>query len=208
MGLSIALATSLSTAISAVSAVVGGTLGIVGGVMQHNEAKQQAKIQEQNEVAQRRQMEYNKRLAEREAAQTEAATQENVRRQRLQAEELQARQRAMLGKSGAAMTSGSPLAVLGQTAADEELKIQDTAYQGYNKAMQSREQAKMYGYQAKIHDYNAAAARASSPSGWGLALNIAGQANNMIGSLASTGSNYIGTSSSLKQSGMWNKKLF
>ena len=106
------------------------------------------------------------------------------------------------------MTSGSPLAILGKTAADEELKVQDTAYGGYNQAMQHREQGKMYGYQGQMYGYQAAAARASAPSGASLALNIAGQVVNTTGKLAQIGGGYATSSAQLQASGMAGKPLF
>lgn len=159
--------------VGAAATIAGGIFNIAGSVQQHEQAKANAKMQAQ-------QMNYNKRLEEREAARVESETAENARRQRVQAEYLKSRQRAMLGKSGAAMSSGSPLAVLGQTAADQELGIQDTLVGGYQQAAQHREQAKMYDYQARV-------AKAQAPSGSSLALNIAGQAVNTAGNLVQLG---------------------
>lgn len=194
MAISLSVATAVAAGVAAVAAVTGGALGIVGSVQQHNQAKNNAKMQEQ-------QMNYNKRMEEREAAAIEAETAENARRQRIQAEQLKAKQIALLGKSGAAMTSGSPLAILGQTAADEEMKIQDTHFAGYRQAYQHREQAKMYGYQAGV-------ARAQAPSGSNLALNIAGQVTNTVGNVAQIGGNSAVNKTSLAKSGMAGKSLF
>lgn len=180
--------------LAAAAVVGGGAVSTVGMIQQHRQQKANADMQAQ-------QMEYNKRLEEREAAVIEAETAENAKRQRQQAEQLKAQQRAMLGKSGAAMTSGSPLAILGQTAVDEELQIQNTHYTGYNQAMKHREQAKMFGYQAAV-------AKAQAPSGSSLALNIAGQALKTTGQLAQIGSNYVSGSASLKASGMADKPIF
>lgn len=149
------------------------TLGIVGNVQQHNQAKA-------NAAAQANQLNYNKRLEEREAARIETETAENVRRQREASEALKAQQRALLGKSGAAMTSGSPLAVLGETAADEELKVQDIGYRGYQSAQEHRE---MYGYQARV-------AKAQAPSKTSLGLTIAGNAAEGIGKIGSSIMNF------------------
>lgn len=194
MAITMGTALAISAGVAAAAAVAGGVVGTIGAVSQHNQEKANAEMQSQ-------QAQYNKRLEEREAAQIEAETAENVRRQRLQAEQFKAQQRAMLGKSGAAMTSGSPLAILGQTAVDEELQIQNTAFTGYNQAMKHREQAKMFGYQAQV-------AKAQAPSGSSLALNIAGQAINTTGKLAQIGGNYISGSASLQSSGMAGKPLF
>ena len=150
------------------TAVTGGVLSAVGKVQQHEQAKANAEMQEA-------QLNYNKRLEEREAAAVEAETAENARRQRMETEKLKAQQRALLGKSGAAMDSGSPLAILGQTAIDEELRVQGVHYAGYNQAQQHREKAKMLNYQAGV-------ARAQAPSGSSLALSLLGTGVNTVGS--------------------------
>ena len=161
----------IGAAMAAVGATVGAVAGTVGAVEQHKQAEENARAQEA-------QLNYNKRLEEREAARVEAETAENARRQRMAAEQLKAQQRALLGKSGVAMASGSPLAVLGQTAADEEMKVQDIHAGGAADANRHREQAKMFGYQAGV-------ARASAPSRAALGANIAGQMANYGVSLGS-----------------------
>lgn len=180
------MATILATTISVLSAslpyiatagVIGGAAtgiaaGAVGAAEQHKQAEANAKAQEA-------QMEYNKRLEEREASKIEAENAENARRQRQAAEQLKAQQRALLGKSGVAMTSGSPLAILGQTAADEEMKVQDQHAFGSAEVNKHREQAKMFGFQAGV-------ARASAPSKASLGANIAGTVGNGVSSIGST----------------------
>lgn len=153
-------------------AVTGAALGIVGGIVGYEQQKQQAQVAEENARIQQAQMEYNKRAAEREAAAIEAETAENARRQRAEAERAKAAQRAMLGKSGAALTSGSPLAILGETAADEEKKVMDTHYSGYRAAAAQYSKAADYGVQRDIARYNAGVARSSRPTGLSLGLNI------------------------------------
>lgn len=161
---------------TAVATVVGTGLSVAGGIVQHNQAKANAEMQEE-------QMRYNQRLAEREAAIQEDENLEAARRQREQSEALRARQRAMLGKSGAAMTAGSPLALLGETARNQEIAAQDTMRSGYLQSQQSREQAKMFGYQAGV-------ARAQAPSAGMLALNITSQINSGIKDIAGAGGTY------------------
>ena len=90
--------------------------GTASAITAHQQQRQQAQQAADNARMQQQQMEYNKRMEEREAAALEAETAENVRRQRLESERLRSAQIALLGKSGAAMASGSPLAVLGATA--------------------------------------------------------------------------------------------
>ena len=165
---------ALASAITSIaSSVVGIPFAIAGSVLEYEQGKANAQMQED-------QMNYNKRLAQREAAIQEDETREAARRQRANDEVLRARQRAVLGKSGAAMTAGSPLALLGETARNQELGIQDTMRTGYQKAQQSREQAKMFGYQARV-------ARAQAPSEAMLALQIhstlAGAGKEIAGSL-------------------------
>ena len=163
-----ALATGI---ILAVTSAALGTVGIIAGA---EEQKQQARIAEDNAKIQQAQMDYNRKVEEREAAAVEAETAENARRQRLEAEKLKAAQRAMLGKSGAALASGSPLAILGETAAAEEMAVHDAHYGGYRQAAGHYAKATGYGVQSQIAAYNARAARNARPSGLGTALNITG----------------------------------
>lgn len=174
MAISTSLATALSVAASAI-AIAGATGTAIATSVGAAEQQKQA---EANAKAQEAQLNYNKRLEEREAARIEAENAENARRQREAAEQLKAQQRALLGKSGVAMTSGSPLAILGQTAADEEMKVQDLHAGGYAEANKHREQAKMFGYQAGV-------ARASAPSKASLGANLAGTWGNYGMSLGS-----------------------
>ena len=127
MAFSLSTALGLSSIVSTATSIAGGILGVVGAVQEHNQAQANSEMQAQ-------QMEYNQRLEEREASRIEQETAENARRQREASEQLKSAQRALLGKSGAAMTSGSPLAILGQTAEDEERKIQDVHYAGYQRS--------------------------------------------------------------------------
>lgn len=162
-------------AIIGTAGVIAGTTGaVMGSVEAHKSQQQQAKTAEENARLQQQQMEYNKRMEEREAAALEAETAESVRRQREESARLKASQLAMLGKSGVAMSSGSPLAILGATAADEELKIQDAHYSGARAAAAHRTKAADYGFGASIAKHNALAAKASRPSGASLAGNIIG----------------------------------
>ena len=194
--MAISLGVSLGTALTAAAITAATAGGIVGGISSIAEHRQA----QANADAQAKQAEYNKRLEEREAARVEAETAENVRRQREQANELKAQQRALLGKSGAAMTSGTPLAILGITAADEELRAQDMHTAGYQQADNHREAAKMYQYQAGV-------ARAQAPTGGSLALSLVGNAFGTAGKLAQIGGNYAYTKASLSKS-TWNSSLF
>lgn len=165
----------IGTTAAAVGIGTAATGGVIGAVEQHNAAKQAAQNAEDNAIMQQQQMEYNKRMEEREAAAIEAENAENARRQRLEAERLRSAQMALLGKSGAAITSGSPLAILGQTAADEELKIQDIRYGGARAAAAHRSKAADYGYGAAIAGQNILAAKASQPTSTALGAAITGE---------------------------------
>lgn len=170
---------------AAASAVAGGTISTVGAVQQHRQEKENAKAAEEQAL-------YNKRVADAEARRVEAATEENTRRMREEAEALKARQIALLGKSGAAISSGSPLAILGRSAADSEQKIRDMRYAGYGEAQQYKEQGKMFGYSAGI-------AKASRPSGAGLAMTVAGNTANTVASVAGVGADYTNYKMKLKK---------
>lgn len=174
-----AMATAIaSAAVAITAAIAGGVIGMVADTRQHRQARANAKMQEE-------QNEYNARLAEREANILEKQNQENIRRKREESKYLQSAQRALLGKSGAAMESGSPLAVLGQTAADEELKIQDMAYSGYRQGAQLTEQAKMFRYQGAV-------ARANAPKTSDLHLKLGGRVWQMHGDVAQIVGNTAG----------------
>lgn len=177
-----------------------GILGAAGGgtasaITAHQQQAQQAQAAADNARMQQQQMEYNKRMEEREAAAVEAETAENVRRQRLESERLRSAQIALLGKSGAAMASGSPLAVLGATALDEERKAQDMHYAGARSAAAHRAQAVAYGFGASIAGQNIKAAKASKPSAWGLAGNLGGVAANTLGNVG----NYVKAGKAVSQ---------
>lgn len=192
--MALSLAIGISTAVAATTALVGGIVGGVAAAEQHNQARANAEMQAE-------QAEYNKRLEEREASRLERENEENTRRQREQSEYLKAQQRALLGASGAAMTSGSPLAILGATAMDEELKVQDVHRVGYQQADQHREAAKMYQYQAGV-------AKAQAPSGSSLALSLAGNAFGTAGKVAGIGANYAMNKAYLKKEGLWERSIW
>jgi len=141
--------------IAAAGSIGSAAVGIASAVNQQKQA-------EANADAQAQQLEYNKRLQEREAAAVEQETAANARRQFEEDEALKARQRALLGKSGAALATGSPLAILGKTAADQNTAQHDIMYKGYREAEQLREQGKQYGYQASLAKASAKAGRSGT----------------------------------------------
>lgn len=173
--------------VAAVTAAVGSAgAGIVGAVESNKAKERQADIAEQNAKLQQAQMEHNARMQEREAAALEAENAENARRMREAAENARSQRLAMLGKSGAAMTSGSPLAILGAAAADEELAIRDAQYTGGRQVSAIRSKVTDYSYGAAIAKSNVNAARASSPTILAQGANIAGEASNGVYKVAKT----------------------
>ncbi|MBQ7395945.1 MAG: hypothetical protein IJW08_05365 [Lentisphaeria bacterium] len=187
----------VGAAVAIASAAVSTATAIEG----HADAKQAAQNAEDNARLQQQQMEYNQRMEEREAAAIEAEGAENARRQREAAERARSQRIAMLGKSGAAMSSGSPLAVLGSAAADDEMAIMDNHYQTARSVAAHRAKATDYGYGAAVARQNMFAARAARPSGTSLGLNIAGGTIGAVGQGIST---YSALSSANKSSN--NKK--
>lgn len=146
-----AITTAITSIVAtAVATAVSVTAGIVGGVASYNQQKANYAQQKANAEAQAQQAEYNRRLEEREAQNHEKEAQEAARRQREEAAELRSRQIALLGKSGAALSSGSPLAVLGESAARQEMGVQDTHRSGALAYNQRMTQAQEYGYQAHV----------------------------------------------------------
>ncbi len=124
-------------------AIAGGILAIISGV----NAQEQ---QEANAEAQEELLNYNAKQERREADYELANTQAAEERQRAEQARLRSAQQALYGKSGAALATGSPLAVLGETAANQELANQDLRLQGataYNRRMSM---ANGLSYQAKV----------------------------------------------------------
>ena len=124
-------------------AIAAATIGVISAISQGEIAKANAKQQQKL-------FEYNARQEEREANYELEENKEQVVRQREQQEALQARQRALLGKSGAAMTSGSPLAVLGETARKMEIDTSEYLRSGYSQYSQRTSNANLYRYQASM----------------------------------------------------------
>lgn len=124
-------------------AIAAATIGVISAISQ-------GKIAKENAEQQQKLFEYNARQEEREANYELEENKEQVIRQREQQEALQARQRALLGKSGAAMTSGSPLAVLGETARKMEIDTSEYLRSGYSQYSQRTSNANLYRYQASM----------------------------------------------------------
>ena len=166
-------------AVTAIAGAVTGTaMGIAGAEQQRKQHNANVKMQEQQAA-------YNARVEEREAAALESENAENIRRMREESERLKAAQRAALGNSGSMLTSGSPLAVLGQTAAMEERNIQDAHYSGYRSVSQRRETAKQYRYQGAV-------AKASKIKSGNTIIQGVGQIGSGLSSVGTTLMNYGG----------------
>ena len=166
----------MAEVIAIVLATTAVTVGTYSAIEGYQNQKYQADLAEENARIQMAQLEYNKRLEEREAAAIEAEGNENARRLHEQAEILKAQQRALLGKSGAAMAAGSPLAILGQTASDEELKIQDSLYMTARQSAAARSKAADYEFGYALAQQDMTAAKASRPTGLSLGMNLTGAA--------------------------------
>jgi len=91
---------------------------------------------------------YNASVAEAEAKQKELETRESVKRQRKENERFKNTQRAAYAKAGITGT-GTPLAVMSQTAADLELAALDTSYQGQSQVRQLKQNAAVNKMQSK-----------------------------------------------------------
>ena len=158
MGIELAV---IGTVLGVVGTAVSTSLGIASGVAAHKQAQA-------NADAQAAQAAYNAKLEENEAARIEAETAEEARRMHEEAEKMKARQRALFGKSGAVITSGTPLAVLGESAADLQQSINDTHRAGYLQSAGHKQQSEIYKYHGRLAD-------ASRPSSSSLAVGIGGQ---------------------------------
>lgn len=136
------MATLLSLGVIAAYAV-GTTTSIVSGVQNYQQQKANARAQEDM-------FNYNARLEEREADNALKESQEADQRQRVEQARLRASQRALYAKSGASMTAGSPLAVLGETAATQQIESSDLLRQGATEYNQHMTQRNNLLYQGKV----------------------------------------------------------
>lgn len=125
--------------------IAGTTTGIISGIQ--NQRQQEANAEAQQEMAN-----YNAQLEQREADSVLKETEAADQRQRDEQARFRAAQRALYGKSGAAMTAGSPLAVLGETAATHQIESSDLRRQGaaeYNRHMAQKQNLIFQGNVAK-----------------------------------------------------------
>ena len=179
--------TVLGSVTSAVGAVAGTAAGIVGGIQSYEQQKTNAE-------AQQNMMRYNARMEQREADAELAEANEAARRQREEDARLRAAQRAAYGKSGAAMTSGSPLAVLGDTAANQELGIQDIHRTGARAYSRRTAQAQNYLYQGRVAGNSVSRGQLIGSLGG----SIAGGLSGVGGAISGGTSSYVGIKTAQK----------
>lgn len=139
---------------AATAAVASATTGGIVAYQQYqqaNEAQDYAAKAAENEAAyQQEMMDYNAKVAEQQAKDVEAEAAEVEKRKRAENERFLGMQRALYGKSGALLSAGTPLAVLGDTAANLEMEALDVRRQGQVRAMDLRSQGRMYSYQGQV----------------------------------------------------------
>lgn len=138
-----ALATSTLLAIGAVAAAAGAA----AGTYQQIDAYQQEKV---NSKYNEKVSEANAKAAEMQGRAEEEQAAENSRRQQIQKRRALSAMRAQYGASGAALSSGSPLAQMGRAAADMEVTAQDTLRAGAVARSSAMSQAAMFRAQGEM----------------------------------------------------------
>ncbi len=157
-------------------AVASGVAGLVGTGLKIGGQVEEYRQQKANAEAQRKLYEYNAKLERREADAALAAADQDAQRQRLEDARLRSAQGAAFGKSGVALSSGSPLALMGQTAAYQEMNVQDIHRKGAEKYGRHMGQYQSLMYQGRI-------AGANHMSKTSLGMGIAGT---LVGTLPGT----------------------
>jgi hypothetical protein len=182
---------SVAPAVSAVAGIASSAMGIAGGIAQNNQQNAMAKAQmeaSQNEANYQHNMNnYNAKLAEQQATTAEQEASEMERRKRAEGERLVGMQRALYGKSGVALYSGSPLAVLGDTVANQEMDALDIRREGQIRSLQLRNQATLNRYQG---DVALSQAITSTPSYNGSLMASIGKG---VAGMASSGADLFGS---------------
>ena len=121
--------------VAPIAALAGGAISMYS---QYQAASYEADMQK-----------YNAQVAETQAQQKRMETRESIRRQRSEADRFKDTQRAAFAKAGITGT-GTPLAVMSQTAADLELAALDTAYSGESQAQSLMQRAAVNRSNAKM----------------------------------------------------------
>lgn len=121
--------------VAPIAALAGGAISMYS---QYQAASYEADMQK-----------YNAQVAETQAQQKRMETRESIRRQRSEADRFKDTQRAAFAKAGITGT-GTPLAVMSQTAADLELAALDAAYSGESQAQSLMQRAAVNRSSAKM----------------------------------------------------------
>lgn len=156
-------------------AALGMGLGIFGAIQQARQQKANAEMQAQAE-------DYNAKMEDNYAKKLDEQSKINSARNRQKINAAQGSAVASMGKSGIALASGSPLAVMAENQVRMETEAHDQQVNEYQEAMKHREQAKMHRYQAAVHRAGGEAAMN------GMAGNILGS---VAGGLSSMGSSIM-----------------
>ncbi len=118
---------------------IGTALSVVGIIVSARSQEEAGQVQQQGYEANAEVIEADATVVESEAAYSESQHREKVRR-------LLATQRSLYAKSGVDLSSGSPLVVLGQTAAEGEEESLQIRRTGQIDALRLRNQAKIQKY--------------------------------------------------------------
>lgn len=155
---------------SAVTAIASTALGVTSSVVQANQQKAIAN--------------YQQKVNEQNARASREAAQAKIENQRRQAKFTYGTQLARLGGMGA-LAEGSPLDIMGQSAAQQEYDNMVTKHAGEVQAIQFQQQAALNKYESDIASYN-------------LGLNVTSQVVKGIGKV---GNSLLGASSGLGADG-------
>jgi hypothetical protein len=141
-------------------AVASAALSVTKGIMDSRQQQQNADAAKAAARARQRQAEYNAEImrqnqgiADRNADNIRKAALEETERKREENERFLAHQRAAFGASGVQM-EGTPLAVMGETAAHLELDALETWRQGKLREYNERGRARSFGTQAELESFS------------------------------------------------------
>lgn len=134
------------TAIGTGASVVGQ---ISSGISQKRQAEYNQKMAEYNAASTRQMAEYNAELERRQAAATRAAGVMEANKRGAEGKRLLSTQQAMFDAAGVDSASGSPLTVMADTAANIERDILTTKYNYEVKALGYDSQADLWGFKGR-----------------------------------------------------------
>ena len=139
MAITTAMISTAAIVVSIVSAVVSTAIGVTSAVIQGNQQKAMAN--------------YQRKVNEQNAQASRQAAQAKIENQRRSAKFTYGTQLARLGGMGA-LTEGSPLDIMGQSAGQEKYDELVTEYEGETQAIQFQQKAALNKYQADVAGYN------------------------------------------------------